>query len=331
MIDNKEYFRRFATPVLILVAVVAWIIMRSRTDNPDTPIRLQKAPEQHLATHNDLVADRLGLLEEMKKGDRNYDFKVPIDFFGKVLDQSDNPVAGTNIEIRLNVADDNGQKKRTLVSREDGTFSLTGIGGTCVFVDIYSKNGYTCGEMGHRGSYNYAIPEDFKFHVPDPNQPVIFRLWKYEHPEPIHLWQLTSEVRTDGTVIWFDIDKGLVGGAGLGVSLIDEMPGNTNEEKHTIKVIAGPGCVLATTKDDPMFTAPEKMDKTDITVVHAAKNGYYNTGPGIFRFYYRTAQGKYAAVKAEVSAGSHGVQLVIYQNPSGSRNLEYDPALQINK
>ena len=313
--------------IALLIAAILHLIIR--WVNPIAAISHQEPPEKHLATHNDLVADRLGLLEEMKKGDRNYDFKVPIEFYGMVLDQHDNPVMGA--EIQLSSSSMSGILNQSIYSREDGAFSLTGMKGKFLSVNVFGFEGYTgVRSTGYR-DYNYAVPEEYNFHVPNPNQPVLFRLWKYEHPEPIHLWQLTSEVRTDGTVIWFDIDKGLVGGAGLGVSLIDEMPGNTNEEKHTIKVIAGPGCVLATTKDDPMFTAPEKMDKTDITVVHAAKNGYYNTGPGIFRFYYRSAQGKYAAVKAEVSAGSHGVQLVIHQNRSGSRNLEFDPALQINK
>ncbi|MEI6676520.1 MAG: hypothetical protein WCO57_15225 [Verrucomicrobiota bacterium] len=331
-------YRRLLTVIalILLLMLGAWVVLRSGSmssvaASPQRRLTENRYAGNQNAAHEDLVRKRLKLLEDMRKADPNYELKVPIDFFGKVLDQHDKPVIRAEIEIRLNVADEKGHKNHSLVSQADGTFELTGIRGKLVFVDIYSVEGYTCGEKGHRGSYNYAIPEELNFHVPDPNQPVIFRLWKYEKAEPIHFWQLAAGVKTDGTAVWFDLDRGEVGGAGLGVSIVDEMPGNKNEERHTIKVLAGSGCMLAATKDDPMFSAPEQMDQQEITVVHTAKNGYYNSGPGIFRFYYRSAQGKYAAVKAEVSSGSNGAKLVIFQNPSGSRNLEFDPALEIKK
>jgi len=333
MIDNKKYFRQYTTPIIILVAVVAWIVMRSRTDNPDTPIRQQNVPEQHLATHNDLVADRLGLLEEMKKGDRNYDFKVPIEFYGMVLDQHDNPVMGA--EIQLSSSSMSGILNQSIYSREDGAFSLTGLKGKFLSVNVFRLEGYTgVRSTGYR-DYNYAIPGEFNFHVPNPNSPVIFRIWKYENPEPIQRKTIYSNVKTDGTVGWFDLTSGRAGIGGLGVSVVDHIPGNTKSSYVTYKVVSGEGCSIIETSDDPMYTAPDKGFKNEIIhEAHWTEGESSQTEYGKFRFYFRNADGSHAAVIAEIRFASDDkvdVTLLISLNPSGSRNLEYDPRLDIKE
>jgi len=326
--------------LLLLFLLAAWIVLGP---GPVPPVTVMPSvrhagnrhTEQRNATHKDLVRERLKLLEDMKNADPNYEVKVPLEFYGKVLDQHDQPVVGAKIEIRLNVADDQGSKERDLVSHIDGTFSLVGIRGKYVFVDVYAPNGYTCGEQGNRGSYNYAIPGEFNFHIPDPKQPVIFRIWKYDKPEPIHRWTLGSKVITDGTVGWFDLKSGKVGVGGLGVSVVDHDTGDTKVVHVTYKLLCGEGCGVIETKDDPMFIAPDSGYQNEIIhELHWKQGEITRIEAGKFRFYYRGDDGKYAAVTAEIRFNTQkfcDVSLFIYQNPSGSRNLEFDPALVIKE
>ena len=55
--------------------------------------------------------------------------------------------------------------------------------------------------------------------------------------------------------------------------------------------------------------------------------------PFKFRLYFRTANGRYSAVDADLSCDAGGknpkMKLFVLQNPSGNRNLEYDPRLEI--
>lgn len=336
----KTNIIRIATVTLIIAFLITVaLLMRAREEGQLATDSKARASHNRQSTHNDLVQARLQLLEQMKVDDpRNYDLKVPIEFHGEVWDQHDQPVVGAKVTISLSPPNDLGIRDRTLFTGTKGDFLLTGISGKYVFVNIYSPAGYICGDVGHRGDYNYSDPGEFNFHVPNPKEPVVFRLWKYDRPEPLHQWSLASRVKSDGTVQWFDLDRGSVGGASLGVSIVDEMPGSKDEERQTMKVVAGPGCVLAETKDDPMFMAPSRIEQKEIVVMHTARDGHHNSGPGKFRFYFKTAGGIYAAVQGEVlPAGSTlnphpgEVKLQVFQNPSGSRNLEYDPRLEIKE
>ena len=56
-----------------------------------------------------------------------------------------------------------------------------------------------------------------------------------------------------------------------------------------------------------------------------------------YRFYVKTRSGKYAAVTGEItireglSEGKAGFHAIIYHNPSGSRNLEFDHRKWLNR
>ena len=339
---KTQNYRRSITvsALIILLMIAAWMFLRSCSTNPVTDIprvlhNLNQNTGHQNAAHDDLVKERIQLLENMKRADPNYQLKIPLEFYGKVLDQHDQPVAGAKVEIGLNVADEKGSNDRELVSHIDGTFSLTGIKGERVYVDINVPEGYTCGKKGNSGSYNYAIPGIFNFHVPDPNQPVIFKLWKYKKPEPMHHWQLASKVKTDGTVGWFDLTSGKAGAGGLGVSVVDHDTGDANVVHVTYKLLCGVGCGVLETKDDPMFTPPDAgYQKEIIHELHWKQGEITRTEAGKFRFYYHGDDGKYAAAEAEIhfnTPKSCDVALFIHQNPSGSRNLEYDPALEIQE
>lgn len=319
-----------AVTIILLIAV--WFAQGEHKENPMPLTSPRVSSDRRQVAREGLVETRLKLLEDMKMADPdNYGFKVPVEFYGKVLDQHDNPVAGAKIQISLNTIFE--ILNRDLFTGADGTFSLSGVSGKFLSVNVFGLDGYTGVQATKFGDYNYAEPGEHNFHVPNPNKPVVFRLWKYDNPEPLYRKTIDSNVRTDGKVGWFDLKSGNSGKGGLGVSVMDRSQKNGKEVQVTYKLIGGEGCSLLESKDDPMFSAPAAgFQKEIVHEVHWKEGDASQVEPGKFRFYFRDADGNYAAVNANLRFASDvkcDVFFHILQNPSGSRNLEYDPRLEI--
>ena len=120
MKDHKPNFADMLCPVVILLAVSAWFTLNTDAENSTPETHPQGSPDRHKVKRSALLEARLKLLEELKKGDENYILKVPIEFYGKVLDQHDKPVTGAKIEIRLNSF--NGITNHDTYTGGDGTF-----------------------------------------------------------------------------------------------------------------------------------------------------------------------------------------------------------------
>ena len=94
-----------------------------------------------------------------------------------------------------------------------------------------------------------------------------------------------------------------------------------------------PGGGLVLTTDEMMFEAPAEGYTDSWQTVQTFGEADYNQVQKL-RFYLKTADGKYAAVQATVGQMADPeaqVQMLIYFNPSGSRNLEYDHDKRINR
>lgn len=83
--------------------------------------------------------------EAKRKLDPSSEWRTPIEFFGKVVDEKEQPVAGALIEFAWTGTPEkyggDGVGKRTLTSDSNGMFSLTGVGGKGMTVYV-SKEGY---------------------------------------------------------------------------------------------------------------------------------------------------------------------------------------------
>ena len=331
MITFKYNMRLVYLALMALVLIAAWYIFRGGVENPAVNGHSQRASGRRQTTHSQLIKERIDLLARMKETDQNYDLKVPIEFYGRVLDQHDEPVSGARIEMSWNSV--NGITQRDLDTGTDGTFSLTGVSGKYLTVNVSGRDGYTGVQSSGYADYNDAIPGEIDFHVPNPASPVVFRLWKYSQPDPLQRWSIHSSVSTEGTVGWFDLKPDKAGKDGLGVSVMDHLPGNKKESHVTFKLICGQNCGLIETRDDPMFCAPATGYQSEIVHELRWREGEPSQeDPGSFRFYFRCDEGKYAAGNATLRFATDAkceVSLYIYQNPSGSRNLEYDPRLEI--
>ncbi|QIF05572.1 carboxypeptidase-like regulatory domain-containing protein [Roseimicrobium sp. ORNL1] len=266
----------------------------------------------------------------MQKVDRSFEWKTPIEFYGKVVDQNHAPVDGARVDLSWSPLGGRPNESK-LTTGADGSFLFSGVQGKGLTVTVYKED--HVGQPKSRASFEYAAFFEPHFHLPDPADPVVFQLWKLIAPEPMYLWALASDLTVDGKPHPFNVKMGQAGGGDLIFTVT-----RTNQTKpgtfdYTLTVQAGSGGGIAETKDDPMFTAPDDGYVPSITIAQKSGPPDY-LGVQKLRFYLRTPDNKYAAITAQVAqhnGPSAQVQMEIYFNPSGSRNLEYDYKKRINE
>ena len=140
------------------------------------------------------------------RADPHYDWKQPINFFGRVVDENDQSVSGAHVNFSWTDISANGTSEATTSSGPSGEFFLLNRTGKLLTVGVGKPGYYTTRDSNHP-SFEYANPAD-GFFVPDPNNPVVFRLQKMGKAEPLvcsrHLWGF----KADGTQYYLDLVAG---------------------------------------------------------------------------------------------------------------------------
>ncbi len=255
----------------------------------------------------------------------------PQDYYGKVMDQFGNPVAGATVmgNILLNVSfERSGRESHPTTTDADGLFQFTGLHGKDLGVTV-RKEGY---EMEARGK-GFQGPANGA--QPTPSDRAVFTLWKLSGAEPMLHTQLDSRVPYDGQSATFDLSAGKKSATGeLRVTLtrtpaqvkrgVDHFDWNVRLE------MASGGLVEAA--DAYKYLAPEAGYQAAL-VFAQSKNDSEWTQRLTKTFYLRTAKGQYGRVLIDLTMDSEradtGISIETWLNPSGSRNLEFDEAKQI--
>lgn len=107
------------------------------------------------------------------RADPQYEWKQPISFYGKVVDENEQPVSGASVVFKWNDLSASGTSSAEASSAGDGLFSLRGQLGKRLYVQI-AKDGYY-NYPSNPVAFEYANPADGLF-TPDPNHPVVFHL-----------------------------------------------------------------------------------------------------------------------------------------------------------
>jgi hypothetical protein len=114
--------------------------------------------------------------------DKNLEWGMPINFWGRVVDESNEPIANANVHFEWNDISKKGTSDASTKSDSNGFFSLTERRGKRLYVDV-GKEGYYSGGDARNATFEYAQPE-MRF-VPDQNNPVVFHLRKKGETEPM--------------------------------------------------------------------------------------------------------------------------------------------------
>jgi hypothetical protein len=270
----------------------------------------------------------------MRKTDPSFEWKIPIEFYGKVIDQFSNGVAGATVDLGwTTVIGPSPDPERTILSGPDGRFSITGIQGRRLTVSI-RKEGYVYVGKDSIKSFEYAEFFDNLFHVPDPNNAVIFRLHKVMETEPLYLFGPSGMIVAD-IPLSIDVASGKIvenGDFTFTIKLGKERGEFGPDYDISLEAHGGAGFVL--TDEDFPSLAPEDGYRTTLTMQIKASDPDYQLSQNI-RFYAKTRSGKYALIGVVISAPRTGAkgdfEAGIRYNPNGSRNMEFDQKNWINR
>lgn len=296
-----------------------------RQTSPDVPNASSEANE-----YNKQVEKKLNLL-----------VLTPIKFYGKVVDEAGNPVPFAEVEASFaNKVMANGTPVKTQADAS-GSFMLSGHG-IAIDVMVRKEGYYPMGEKS-AGNFVYSSVAGQLSVYEDSNKPAIFILKKKGTVEPLFV---LPEKRWDPTErrqpVLLDLSTGRIVETENKSSIkveaqLDQAAMNSPGYRGTDPVswkctLSVPGGSVKVREGELDFVAPEEGYQASDVIDMPASLGDNWIGT-IFRNYFiKLGNGNYARIDVIYQMGPVSViQVTGYYNPSGSRNLEFDPKLQIER
>lgn len=307
-------------------------VIETNQPPPPTPVRqVQSRAVTAVATssaptpESDFTAWNEKRLKQMAEGLKKAqdEWRTPIEFYGKVVDQDTNPVVSAYIDFDCNDTSATGTSFYHTQSDASGLFSIKDIQGKILGVAV-SKQGYY---TSRRDNNNFEYGDPYGNFVPDANNPVIFHLRRKGVGESLIHFNKSFRVPKDGAPILIDLATGNLTSASENAFKV-ECWTHDSEKKEGWKFdwkcrVSVPGGGLQIYDEQFPFLAPEEnyipADVIDMTLTPDVPWSL-----DVKRNYYiRTGDGKYARMNFRMIAhGDHFCELNCYFNPSGSRNLE---------
>jgi hypothetical protein len=256
---------------------------------------------------------------------------VPINFYGQVIDQESNSLAGVDIKVAIRhltlpdpPASEFGTTEIRLerVSGSDGRFEINGATGDAFDLESILKDGYeaepTKRTFGSSGG-TFA-------------NPVIFKMWSTNTHEQLITGETKFQIVPDGRAYIIDLSKGTISESGTGDLKVwvkrpsDITYGQRYNWSCEIDTING-GLLQETDASASMYQAPVGGYTTAFTYGEdATVNGWGDT-TGTQRFYIMLNNGlEYGRTSIELEAYHNGqipglIRIQYAINPTGSRIL----------
>ena len=269
-------------------------------------------------------------MEEERQNGLN-EWRTPIEFYGKVVDENNRSVSEVQIDFSCNDISATGTSSYQTKSDENGLFSLSNVKGKLLVVRI-SKAGYY---VSKKDNTSFEYGDRYSRPNPHPNSPVIFHLRKNGEAEPLLTCDFPgfakiAQLRRDGTTT--EINLGTCGIAASGGGHLklefwgDKIERSTRKFNWKLR-ISVPGGGLIETDEEFNFEAPEGGYKPVIEIDMPSDTENWRTDFQR-KFFVRLPDGKYGRIEFFLLARNGVYTVGSAINPSGSRNLEYDPAVQ---
>jgi hypothetical protein len=338
--------------VLALLGVVAWRLTRPiatplRTPSvaltsptPATTIPTTPTPAPQPLAHKPPIKGeyqgesdpRWQWWHAMEKHDPAFEWKAPINFYGKVVDQNDEPLAGATVKFVWNDISSTGSSYEETTSDANGLFSLIDKKGKGVSVSA-SKNGYHVGNAAS-GSFEYVAFFEWNYHEPNENKPIVFRLIKKIDSEPLIVGTAFNTLSYEQRIYYYDLQQGRLSrqsppSDGLRFAITRSQAPQGQPFDWTWAVDGVNAMLRPTTDEFPQVAPVDGYLASWNTQETAMAKSFQREGT--VRLYVRTNDGRYGVVDLQLSHPNDrkiGPTLRVnsYVNPSGSRNLEYDPS-----
>jgi hypothetical protein len=256
---------------------------------------------------------------------------VPIVFYGKVVDQSNHPVANVEVGLGILVGYLNSKQEfkqkvenTSLVTDGEGKFVLDNKNGSSIQFNSIVKDGYRLSLKQAKATYLY---NPSVFH-PDLNNPVIFKMWKKQGDEPLvgSVWH--GQVACDGTVNRFDLLHGSKSAEGSLEIICNRTPLQIQRPgRHPFDYrfqISAIGGGIQRAEDEFTYLAPETGYEPILTIAQTANDSNWH-GRVKQEFYIKTKEGHFGRLSVDWYASQTSPTHFEWDcsiNPSGSRNLE---------
>jgi hypothetical protein len=285
----------------------------SQTSPPQAPVGplIYKVPTK--GEYQGKSDPRWAWWRRMENLDPRFEWKMPISFYGKVVDQDGQPVAAARIRYGWNAA--SGSNERFAQSDSHGMFSIEGINGKVLSVRV-QKHGYYASKDGF-GAFEYAAFFEPHYHEPDPYKPVVFQLQKKQQVAPLVRTEQEIRLPERGPAVRVPLDDR----TSLELSLLAN---NMKPDQPWSMRIATDSAGLQTATDEFPVEAP--TDGYQSSVILDRKSPKPGGWSGLYQggvLYFKTAQG-YGRVEIKMLAGDDEARVTTYLNASGSRNLQAD-------
>jgi len=259
-----------------------------------------------------------------RERDKEADWKIPIRFYGRVVDQNIKPISGATIHFQWTDLSKQGTSEANTLSNGNGNFFLSGAHGKNLGVYV-TKQGYYTPEKLRASSFEFADPAQANYYEPDPENPVLFYLRK--KGEGAHLVKKAVEVVLpgDGNGINVDLGNGKISPNGeLQVRAWKPWPSRPLSPHYDWKVsfkISDGGFVDAPTEF--AFEAPEAVYSQPFEVNMPASAGDSWSVSAEKTLYFAFGEPKkYGRLHFHTDGASRYIFIDYVFNPSGSKTLE---------
>ncbi len=295
----------------------------------------QKGPDDYsqLSVQTQGLEAAIDAYIENIRRDPAYQWKLPIRFYGKVLDQYNNPVADATVHFQLvNLQGSEGVEEAYTRTDAEGRFSLEGKRGKNLGVKISKEGYYDVSPYENQLDFEYANPAERSFYEPNANKPIIFLIRQKGKMEALIHREIKLELREPGATAIVDLPTGNVSPSNGQLQVTVWKPTITTEQVNTGKVfpydwrlqirINNGG--LAEHKDIFPFGAPESgyTSRYDASLHPTSGASPDTTVDKQFYFWFGEPP-RYGQFHLRTDGDRPYVSIHYWLNPSGSRNLEY--------
>jgi hypothetical protein len=301
----------------------------SQSNENKQAAQIKPSSLQAASNSNPAVPDAVKEYVKKSIADPQYDWKQPINFYGRVVDEVNNPVAGASVHFNWTDLSPTGTSHADKTSDGNGFFSLTGEHGKRMSVTV-SKEGYYTYPSERLSSYEYANPADGLF-KPDPMYPVVFHLRK--KGVGVDLVSSHSGINpdlhiappTNGSPLFLDLLNCAVGNDGqLKIEGWKELKDFKTAQNNWGFRLTVPDGGLIEENDEFPFEAPNADADYQSVMEWHFKNGDPDWKGSLKKSFYIKFGNppRYGIVSVQTTAFAPGVYLNYLFNPTGSRNLE---------
>jgi hypothetical protein len=288
---------------------------------------------QKLAPFSGAIAKISGELRRHELGQRTVDMaNVPIDFYGKVVDQDSNALAGALVSVAVRhwsiailngLPDPAAQPHLQVITGPDGRFQLSGATGDGFDLASVTKEGYEL--QPSRRSFGPTEGND--------GSPIIFKMWSTNSHEHLLSGQRSFEIVPDGRTYLVNLSRGTIAESGSGdLKIWAKRPEQIKFGTHydwscEIQAADGSEILLAANGNEPMYEAPTTGYTNSFTYEQSATMSGWGDTTGPQRFYVRLNNRlNYGRITIEIEVYYNKdipglVRLSYALNPSGSRIL----------